>query len=196
MLLVTMLCCIQIILIMTPLGFIPIGLINITTLHIPTILAGVLLGSKAGAILGLTFGLGSFIRATVMPGPMSFLFSPFAPPLGDYYGNVWSLVIVFVPRILLGVVSALIYRGLKNKSLTVVSSTITAILSTIFHTVAVVSLIYIFFGSPYTEAIGQSGASLLTVLMAIFMTNGLLEVVLAAAIIPALVKVLEPMTKR
>ena len=48
---------IEIILVVTPLGYIPIGPLSATTMHIPVIIAGITLGKKAGAQLGLVFGL-------------------------------------------------------------------------------------------------------------------------------------------
>ena len=54
--LVTMFCSIEVLLMFTPLGFIPIGPMKATTMHIPVILAGILLGIKGGAILVLSLG--------------------------------------------------------------------------------------------------------------------------------------------
>ena len=53
--------CIEIVLMLTPLGYIPIGPVRATTLHIPVILAGVLMGPKAGSAIGLIFGISSGI---------------------------------------------------------------------------------------------------------------------------------------
>ena len=41
------------------LGYIPIGPLRATTLHIPVIIAGIILGKKGGSIIGLVFGLSS-----------------------------------------------------------------------------------------------------------------------------------------
>lgn len=68
---------IEIILVVTPLGYIPIGPLNATTMHIPVIIAGIVLGKKAGAELGFVFGLIKFNKATIQPGITSFCFSPF-----------------------------------------------------------------------------------------------------------------------
>ena len=49
----------------TPLGYIPLGFLNATTMHIPVILGACLFGPKMGAVLGGLFGLTSVIRATL-----------------------------------------------------------------------------------------------------------------------------------
>ena len=61
----------------TPLGFIPLVVINATIIHIPVILGAIFCGPKKGAFLGFVFGLTSFIKNTLMPTSMSaFVFSP------------------------------------------------------------------------------------------------------------------------
>ena len=57
----------EIVLTLTPLGFIPLGVTKATTLHIPVILGGVLMGPLAGGILGGVFGLLSVITNTFQP---------------------------------------------------------------------------------------------------------------------------------
>ena len=59
------------------LGYIPIGPLRATTLHIPVIIAGIILGKKGGMIIGLVFGLSSLFYNTISPTVTSFVFSPF-----------------------------------------------------------------------------------------------------------------------
>ena len=105
---------IEIILVVTPLGYIPIGPLSATTMHIPVIIAGITLGKKAGAQLGLVFGLTSLIRATIQPGITSFCFSPFVT-VGNISGDWRSVIIALVPRILLGYLAGVIFEFIKNK---------------------------------------------------------------------------------
>ncbi|MDD7305959.1 MAG: ECF transporter S component [Peptoniphilaceae bacterium] len=96
-----MLGAITIVLGLTPLGFIPLGFINITTMHIPVIIAAIVEGPLVGGIVGLLFGLSSMANAVLRPGPISFVF--------------YNPLIAVVPRILIGLVSAYVYKALKNK---------------------------------------------------------------------------------
>ena len=50
----------------TPLGYIPLVVINATIIHIPVILGALFCGPKKGGFLGFVFGLTSFIKNTVM----------------------------------------------------------------------------------------------------------------------------------
>lgn len=86
---------------LTPLGFLPLGVLTITTLHIPVIIAGIIEGPIIGGFVGLIFGLFSIFNAMTRPGPISFVF--------------YNPLISIMPRILIGVVSGLVYKYLKGK---------------------------------------------------------------------------------
>ncbi|MBQ5712284.1 MAG: ECF transporter S component, partial [Oscillospiraceae bacterium] len=76
---------------MTGIGFIPLPVIKATTMHIPVILGAILLGPKAGAVLGAVFGLCSVWANTITPGLLSFAFSPFMSNEGvvGVFKSIW-----------------------------------------------------------------------------------------------------------
>jgi|GEM_PF-86211 len=194
---VAMFCTIQLVLMFIPfLGFIPIGPIAATTLHLPVITAGVLLGKKAGITLGFLFGLISMTRATLTPGIASFLFSPFAPAVGGYSGNLFSLVIAFVPRILLGWASAVLYEKFKEwKTTEKVAPGLAALLATLLHTILVLVGVALFFGEAgYARVFGIEGSWIYFIMTVVF-TNGIVEAVLAVFVVTALTKVLQQVVK-
>ena len=62
----------------TPFGYIPLGFMNATIIHVPVIIGAIILGPKYGGFLGLVFGLTSHVeKITYMPNATSFVFSPF-----------------------------------------------------------------------------------------------------------------------
>lgn len=87
---------------LTPLGFIPVGFTNATTMHIPVIIAGILEGPVGGALVGLFFGIFSMINALIKPNPLSIIFL--------------NPIVAILPRILIGLVSAYSYKIIKNIS--------------------------------------------------------------------------------
>lgn len=95
----------------TPLGYIPLVVINATIIHIPVILGALFLGPKKGAFLGFVFGLTSFINNTFKAVTASaFVFSPvLAADVVGISGVFKSLYICFVPRILVGIVPYFVY---------------------------------------------------------------------------------------
>lgn len=80
----------------TRLGFIPVPTAagHATIMHVPAIIGGIMEGWAVGGLVGLIFGLFSFLQATV---PM------FKDPL-----------VAIVPRLFIGVTAYLTYAGLKR----------------------------------------------------------------------------------
>lgn len=185
---------IEIILVVTPLGYIPIGPLNATTMHIPVIIAGIVLGKKSGAELGFVFGLTSLIKATIQPGITSFCFSPFVT-IGTMSGNYKSLLIAFVPRILLGYLAGFVFEIMKKNNRENLGVVVGALTGAITNTVLVLSGIYIFFGEAYASAVGVQYSTLVTVLLGVVSTNGILEAILGAIVSLAIYKALKPILK-
>lgn len=187
---------IEIILVVTPLGYIPIGPLSATTMHIPVIIAGITLGKKAGAQLGFVFGLTSLIRATIQPGITSFCFSPFVT-VGNISGNWTSILIALVPRILLGYLAGLTFEFLRkkinNENIAIVSS---ALVGSVTNTLLVLGGIYIFFGEAYANAINIAYNSLMAMLLGVITTNGIIEAIIGAIITLLAYKAIKPMTTK
>jgi uncharacterized membrane protein len=125
----------------TPLGFIMIPPISITILHIPVIIGAILMGPTYGGILGGAFGVLSMIKATFFAAsPADLLFSPFASG-----APVQSAVMCIVPRILLGVVAALLYQLLRQVTKDIAAMAVSCILATLLHSVMVLGAMWLFF---------------------------------------------------
>ena len=184
---------IEVILVVTPLGYIPIGPLSATTMHIPVIIAGIILGKRAGAQLGLVFGLTSLIRATIQPGITSFCFSPFVT-IGDISGNWSSVLIALVPRIVLGYLAGVTFEFLKNKfnneNAAIISG---ALVGAITNTVLVLGGIYFFFGKAYADAINIAYSSLMAMLLGVVATNGIVEAIIGAIVTLFAYKAIKPM---
>ncbi|MGB9678921.1 MAG: ECF transporter S component [Thermoanaerobacteraceae bacterium] len=108
-----MLSSISIVLSTTFLGYIPLGIANATTMHIPVIIGAILEGPVVGVFIGLIFGLTSFLRANT---PL------FADPL-----------VAILPRLLIGIVAYYTYKFTKSSALAAITGTLT-------NTVGVLSL--------------------------------------------------------
>ena len=161
--------------------------IRITIIHIPVILGSLLLGPKKGAILGFVFGLTSLINNTMNPTITSFVFSPFLS------GNILSLLICFLPRILVGVVPYYVYnvisKILKNKGNTA-SLVAAGLAGSYTNTLLVMNFIYFFFGNSYAEATGKAPELLYNFILFTVTVNGTFEAIGAAILTLAVGKVL------
>ena len=100
-----MLSAISIVMATTPLGYIPLGIANATTMHIPTIIGSILEGPYVGTFIGLIFGVSSFIRQNT---PL------FADP-----------VVAILPRLLIGIVAYYTYKLTKSSGFAAIAGTLT-----------------------------------------------------------------------
>lgn len=142
----------------TPLGYIPLVVINATIIHIPVILGSLFCGPKKGAFLGFVFGFTSCLKATIVGGTLSsFVFSPvLAASLVGTSGIFKSLFIAFVPRILVGVIPYFVYIGIKK----VLASEKKNLWGTVLNVLMSVFLafgVYVFLGKM-SESLSQAAA--------------------------------------
>ncbi len=186
---------IELILLFTPLGFLRIGPLSATLMHIPVIIIAITMGRKYGCALGLIFGLCSVWNATFAPGVTSFCFSPFIT-IGNVSGNFTSLVIALVPRVLIGFSAASVYTfGIKhfhNESGAVIAGALSGALT---NTVLVLGFIMIFFGHEYASALSIPYQTLISVLLGVIFTNGIAEAIIACIITWMVYKALKPILK-
>lgn len=181
------------------LGFIPLGIINATTLHIPVIIASIVLGPKLGAFLGGAFGIISMIRSTVIVTPLSFAFSPFIPPIGAENGSWKAIIIAIVPRILIGVVPYFTYQWgkklFKNKANSF-SLFLSGIAGGLTNTILVMNLIYFLFQREYGQVIGEAGNAIYIAILTIILTQGIPEAIVAGIATAAVASVLLRLVKQ
>lgn len=182
----------ELVLAFTPLGYIPLGFMNATTMHIPVILGACLLGPKAGAVLGAEFGITSVIRATITPNLTSFVFTPFYSFSPEFSGNWTSLIVAIVPRVLIGVIAGLVFQLVMRLShdKQALALPIAGFVGSMVNTIGVMGLIYLLFGEQYAAAGGKSFDLLLGVIMGVVGINGVPEALIAAVLTLAVGKVL------
>ena len=183
---------IELIFCFTPLGTIPIGPIAATLSMVPVIISSLTFGKRIGMFMGGVFGLCSFIYWTfIMPAyPTAFLFTPFSEA-AMYKGNIYSLIICFVPRILAGITPnavSKLFLSNKNEKSDIKADVLGAISGSMTNTILVLLMIFVFFGREYSTIVGKN---LLIVLGMTVLTNGIPEAIICAILCPVVVKVLK-----
>ena len=172
----------------TPLGYIPLGIINATIIQIPVIVGALFCGPKQGAFLGFLFGIRSFLKNTIMPATLSaFVFSPvLAAEMFGAKGVLYSTFICFVPRILVGVLPYFIYKGMKSFSKwKTVNFAVAGVLGAFTNTFLVMGSIYVLYKDAYASAQGIDPAAVLGVIGGIIGFNGVIEAILSGVIVSA-----------
>ncbi len=182
---------IEIIIAVTPLGSLPaIGPIVMTLAHIPVIIGAIVLGIKGGLIMGFVYGLLSFLVWTFMPpSPIAFLFTPFYS-LGEISGNFFSLVICFVPRILIGLLTyffiAIIFKNVKSLFF---KTFIGATIANFICSVILLALVYVFFGQEYAMALNAPYEALIGIITTTIVTSAIPESILGGLVAYGVAKV-------
>ena len=173
MAIIGVLAAISIMLSMTPLGFIPIGPLNLTIMHIPVIIGAVLEGPLVGIIVGLIFGVTSLLRAITMPTITNFaLINP---------------LVSILPRVLIGIVAYYVYKlTIKLTKNALASGWITGVIGSLVNTVGVLGMTYILYGARYAEALGKSASAAKTLILTLIATNGVPEAIVGGFVVSAI----------
>lgn len=167
---VGMLSAICIILGITGYGFIPVGPVKATIMHIPVIIGAIIEGPIVGALIGLMFGLFSLINNLVNPTAASFVF--------------WNPIVSVLPRVLIGIVSYYVYVGaiklFKNNK---ISAGVGAFFGSLTNTALVLSLMYFLYADRLFEIYKVSSVKQVgSALIAVASTNGIIEAIISVLI--------------
>ena len=180
---ISVLSAISIVLSMIPfVGYIPLGPVKATIMHVPVIVGAVIEGPVVGAAVGLIFGLTSLFKAFTEPTITSFCFM--------------NPIISVLPRILIGVVAYYVYRLIYKISKKVyVSGFVAGIVGSLTNTIGVMGLIYVIYADKYMQAIGQAGNAGKYILL-ICATNGIPEAIVAGILVAAVAVVMIRKSKK
>ena len=161
------------------LGFIPLGFISFTIIHITVIVAAVVLGPKDGMVIGLFWGIATIIRAYAMPT------TPFDTLVFT------NPIISVVPRILVGLVAGLVFHWIYRRYHSiVVGSAVAGVLGSLVNTVLVLGFMGLFYTGATAEAYGVDSSLLFKTLAGIAAINGIPEAIGAGVITPLIAKAL------
>lgn len=154
-------------------GYIPLGPLNLTLIHITVIVAAFVLGPVDGALVGGVWGTITFIRAFVWPtSPLATIV--FVNPL-----------IAILPRVMIGLVAGSIFKLLQPKVRHTMAAMIPAtILGSLTNTLLVLGQIFLFYQSKSQMLYQIDTKALLPYLLAVIGTNGIPEAIAAAIIAP------------
>lgn len=169
----------------TFLGFLKVGVIEISLIGIPVAIGAILLGTRSGIILGATFGALSFAQC--------FGVSAFGTALMAI-SPIFTFMMCIVPRVMMGGFSAMIYKALsKTKMPKAISTTLACVSCSLINTVGFVGLFILFFmNSEFFTTLSDSMGTdnLFAFILAFVGVNGAVEIganaIVGLAISPAI----------
>lgn len=155
------------------LGYIPIGPVQITIVHIPVLVAIFALNDRNMALVaGLSFGISSFLVAIIRP--MVITAPLFQNPL-----------VSILPRVIFALVALYLYRFFKKRiSNRYVAIALSAGISTFLHTLMVLIMMYLFGRDLFPEG-------LVLLILGVVQTNGWIELLISILVVPPIVVALQ-----
>ena len=154
-------------------GYIQVNILTVTTMHIPVIIGSVLLGPLGGFILGLTWGVTSWLKvltSVVSPLERALFLNP---------------LISILPRLLVGLTvsygSIFLNKMVKNG---IFKDTMLAVLGTVTNTILVLGAISLFAGGT----LFPQSQTLSTIITTLIGTNGLVEIAVAVLLVPTILR--------
>ena len=167
------------------LGNIPTPVLSITYIHVTVILATLWLGWKEGVLVGMAWGLNSWIRALTVP-------------LSPIHAQVLSDVMVSVlPRMLMPLILAgliVVFKSWsKNPRLV---GALAGFSGSFLNTFLVLGAMVLFKQEAYMTIQGVDQTGLWKLLGGIIATNGILEAFVAAILTPIFYQVTLQLAKR
>ena len=171
----------------TNIGYIKIGVIEITLNIIPVAVGAIVLGPSAGAICGTVFGLTSFWQAVSGMSAFGAMLVNVSPLL--------TFVLCLVPRILEGLLTGYIFKGLSKVSKSnSIPCAVSGLACPVLNTLMFVGMFILLFGKTdvFASLYGQSAASNIVAFFAWFVgLNGLVEAIAGFVIATAISKALQ-----
>lgn len=169
----------------TPIGFLNIGPLAITLNMIPVAIGAIALGPKGGAILGAVFGFTSFLQCigiggSSQMGVILFSINPFL-----------AFVQRFVPRLLMGILTAYIFRWVKKLSNSTIAGFVAGFSAAFLNTVLFMSFLVVLFGN--TEYLSEmiDGRNVIVFICAFVGINAVFEMLASTIFTGIIAKALE-----
>jgi Predicted membrane protein len=171
----------------TPIGYIPIGPVQITLMCLPVIIGTLILGLRTGMILGFVFALTSL--AQLLMGT-SVLFNLLIPNLTFGLDFIKILLIIFIPRLLIAPLVFLAYKAIRLKKEKLRIGIVSA-LGSLVNTVLFLLMLYAFFanqigdlllGGKVSANIEAFNTSAWTFILSVGLLNGLPEAAFAVVV--------------
>ncbi len=185
-----MLCALLLMMSFTPLGYLNIGPLAITFNMIPVAIGAVVLGPVGGMVLGGMFGITSFLQClgiggTSAMGVILFEINP-----------LFAFVQRFLPRLLAGLLSGFIYKGVKRLSNNSVGCFVTGFSAALLNTALFMSALVLLFGNTsYIQSL-IGGRNVIVFICAFVGINAVVEMFVTSLIVGVVGRVLTKFLQR
>lgn len=160
------------------LGYIPLGVTNLTIIQVTVIIAGVVLGPRDGLWVGFSWGLIKLFMAYTAPSSLmdTLVFQ--------------NPIITIIPRMCVGLFAGYTMKFLSKYGSQKVALILAAAVGSLTNTTLVLSFIRIFAAHGATIAYHTTTQNLTHLLVGVAFTNGIPEVIVSMVLVPIISSIL------
>ena len=179
---------VEVVMSLTPLGFLHLGFLDASLLTIPVAVAAILIGPLASTLLGFTFGIISFIKGFSSTAPMTIAMYSVSIP--------GAFVVAVVGRVLMGLCTGLLVRAVQKvtKKTSIADNIVGSLAAPLLNTAFFMGLLMLlYYHSEYIQGLVQStGVSNPLLLIGVMVgTQALIEAAPSGVISTAVSKALQ-----
>ena len=179
---------VEVVMSLTPLGFLHLGFLDASLLTIPVAVAAILIGPLASTLLGFTFGIISFIKGFSSTAPMTIAMYSVSIP--------GAFVVAVVGRVLMGLCTGLLVRAVQKmtKKTSIADNIVGSLAAPLLNTAFFMGLLMLlYYRSEYIQGLVQStGVSNPLLLIGVMVgTQALIEAATCGVISTAVSKALQ-----
>ena len=142
---------VEVVMSLTPLGFLHLGFLDASLLTIPVAVAAILIGPWASTLLGFTFGIISFIKGFSSTAPMTIAMYSVSIP--------GAFVVAVVGRVLMGLCTGLLVRAVQKvtKKTSIADNIVGSLAAPLLNTAFFMGLLMLlYYHSEYIQGLVQS----------------------------------------
>ena len=192
----------------TPLGYINEGLIIITFMSIPVIISAAILRPRDAMVIGMVFGITSFIQAIWGTNTLTGALFRISP--------IWTFFLCVAPRVLVGLFGGLIFKYIHDVDRTnILSYVITSLAVPIMNTLLFTTTLYVMvnviiyvnpegaavnlptvFSSAFVGVAGNASSNIIFFFVNTMGTQAILEAVVCCVLGTIITKVLSVIFER
>ena len=180
---------IMILLGLTPIGYLKIGVIDITFMCLPVIIGTILMGLGSGIFLGFMFGATSLYQALVMPSALVAVLLDWPVPL------VFN---IFIPRLIIPIVTHFVYQGISKGGTKrdALSIAVASVAGSLTNTVLFLGMMVILFTQPLAGVFAVPESGVIGAVAGLAAMNGLPEAAAAGIICTPIIKALKKVWRK
>ena len=185
-----MLTAILLVMVMTPLGTLPIGPLSVSFVMIPVAIGGILLGPVGGVIMGGIFGIASYLQCfgIGIPSGMGAILLEISPFM--------AFVQRFVPRVMAGLLCGFVYSGVKKCSNATLAGYLTGFCAALFNTILfMLSLVLLFGSTDYIQGL-MGGRNVVVFICAFVGIQAVVEMIADTIIVGAISQVMSKIWRK